>query len=657
MSLDLSSVSLPFDRWGNAASNKLENERHTLTSVNWTEYNIIIPKYAPFYSESITHLIHLPSGRHLERGRDWHEGWYFQSASGEIGLDIHCCIYFYDPHLTGEVEIPSYQAMGGEHQINSQLLTKILADALLNPLRYYWEQIAELPQIFNPLDHDQDIEDFTRLGDLINAVEAIATALGGTDDRLPTHLMDRSNPHGTDKNHVGLGLLNNWPMAAVADIIAGQLNPERYMNPVMTYQMIENIALAAIAAHASDVGNPHNTRANQTGAYFINEVDALMEALAAGLIHDLQASRLEGKTVADIVGQAIQAVTDQVDQIRQDFQATIEATLEGFQADDASKFAGQTEGEWREVIRQVASAEANALTFLSVEELIGNQTPESTYSIVATGNTITYLGDIDAENRDGEENPIGRHDAYTNIQVVMGDRANEGAVGCVIDIQSNRTGSAGRYWTRGTPPPGLQIFTDAGTVPGRRRLFLRAGPNRTALEVLVASTTGFWPSDGLGIYNEGAENAWGHTDQAMFTADAYATAASVSSLATTVAQLASSQGSSGTRLNALTRRVDDLEEGNSVRYAQTRSIPAGSSISVDMHNLVPDPDDVELFDFVGARINVMVVDNEVGSPTNGSYINSEALITKAIRGSRYLDLYNHTGQALSAAVRIELPLL
>lgn len=739
MSLDLSSVSLPFDRWGNAPSNKRENERHTLTNVNWTEYNIIIPKYAPFYSESIDHLIHLPSGRILERGKDWCEGWYFQSASGEIGLDIHCCIYFYDPHLTGEVEIPSYQAMGGEWQLNGQLLTQILAKALLNPLRYYWEQVAELPSIFNPLDHDQDIQDFTKLGDLIDVLREIAIAVGGDDGKLEQHMLDFDNPHKVDKFKIDLGNLNNWPIAQAADIIAGSLNAQRYMNPTMTYQMITQVAIAAlnmhsnrvdnphntradqtgayfkaevdalleslaaglihnvnafrlegksvqdivdmartdgntsldqlrrdladlntaILAHAQRVDNPHNTRANQTGAYFTTEVDQIIESLASGMLHDIYAYRLEGKSVNEIVNLAVTNVTNQIEQIKSEFQQTIQNTLEGFQAEDTIRFAGKSEVQWQEVIRQIAAGEGNSMTFRSIAALAAAQTAESPYAVTTTGVSVTYLGDIDRFDRDGSNVGIGEHKALSSLKLVIGHPTNLNQVGAVVEVTFDRSGSTGNYWYTGTLPADFQLFTDDNTtIAGRRRLFLRSGADRTALEMMITSMTGFWPANNdEGVYMEGAPDAWGHSNRYNLSGNAFATAASVTSVNNSLALTNQAVTSLNTLTGDHSGRIDKLEKSNKVRFAANRTIAASNKLTLDLQTYIQDPADIALYDYRGARINVLVLDEEAGSPSNGSYINSEALVTKAIRSDRYLDLHNHTGNALTVAIRIEIPLL
>lgn len=734
MSIDLSTVSLPFDRWGNAATNKIPGERQTLTSVAWTEFNILIPKYAPYYSESIANdgIIHIPSGRRLVRGKDWIEGWYFQSASGEIGLDLHSCIYFYDPTLSGEIEIESYQAMGGEWQLNGQMLTRILTQLLLNPLRYYWEQIAELPEIFNPLDHDQDIQDFTKLGDLLDVLREIAQAIGKDDGKLLQHLADMGNPHGTNAFQVGLGLVMNWAVATLADINAGALKTEAYMNPPMTYQMITKVALPVITAHANRVDNPHQTRADQTGAYFKAEVDALLESLARGLIHNLYAYRLEGKSVQDIVDMArgdasgsldelrnqiaavnsallafqqrrdnpnnvradqtggyfttevnalldslangtlhnvyayrlegksvndiinlsVANVVDRIDEVKQEVLDTLQATLDGYQAGDTAKFAGKDEGTWNALIDAKVAAGAAHWNIWPPGDVTGSETAASVV-LLASLSDSEDSGGLDSAHRGG-----------FGFRVTFGSPVSTTAATQYVDIFVSQNLTQGWGIRSGALPAGVSFFLDNWYTPegtlrdGDKNLYMNCPAAMPAINVLAFAMSG------VTIPVEGQ----------IWLASAYPKAGQVSNkvnipLTTTGTKEMSDAVQTG--LNNLTTAVTSLsgvvtshgnkilalENSNRVRYSANRTIETTQKITIDLQTLVTDPADIALYDYLGARVNVLLLDATASSNSNGSYINSETTITKAIRGGRYLDVWNYDTVQVTVAIRIELPLL
>lgn len=722
MSIDLNTVSLPFDRLGTAATNKRVGERHTLTSVAWTEYNILIPKYAPFYSESIADngITHLPSGKKLIRGKDWIEGWYFQSAAGEIGLDIHCCIYFYDSKLAGECEISSYQAMGGEWQLNGQKLTEILAGALLNPLRFYWEQVAELPEIFNPLDHDQDIQDFTKLGDLLDVLREIALAISGdAGDDLAAHMANQLNPHKVTAAQVGLNRVMNWAIATLQDINVSNLNPSVYMNPVMTQNMI-NSAMGALTLHSQNFSNPHKVKADQTGAYFKAEVDALMESLAAGLIHNLYAYRLEGKSVDDIVAMAntgnsgaldnlrslvltiqneltlheqrfdnphkvtaaqvlaytkaqvdallavfaggtindiyayrlqgksvddivnlaVAALADQLGKIEQETKNAIDAALINYQAQDTIKFSGKDENDWKDIINNAVTKGMSTHTLPSIATVIPSRTAGDPLKANATSYSATVLGTFDRYYRNADDSMGNPHGSMTSVRIVIGDSVNLTTPACVIDVQLGRYGTSGTYTYQGTLPAGFSLFLDDEGTDNRRQLWLRAAPNRPAIEVTAMTGTGWTTSDGWTPLMEGTaayDPATYHDNKLVLTGDA---------LVLNAAKAASDA------------RILKLEKSNVAKYAQTGVVIAsGGKLTIDMQSIIPETGDYALYDYLGAKIHVLVLDNAVGSATNGSYINSEGVVTRAIRGQRYVDLYNYDTAAITVAVRISIPLI
>lgn len=762
MSIDLSSVSYPFDRTGLAVTNKILVERHTLTSVNWTEFNIIIPKSAPFYSESITHLIHRPSGRRLERGVDWCEGWYYQSASGEIGLDIHCCIYFYDPALTGEVEIPSYQAMGGEWQINGQKLTEILAQVLLNPLRYYWEQVANLPEIFNPLDHDQDIQDFTRLGDLIDVLQNIAEALGATDETgLNGHLLDFNNPHKLTKEQVLLGKVMNYAMATTSDINI-PYNPASYMSPVTTNQMISNIALAALNLHTQNVNNPHGTTADQTGAYFIEETDAILESLAAGLVHNLYAYRLEGKSVSEIVALAQSNSSGPVETLRQQV-LLLEAAIDLHRQDidnphsvTADQVGSYTTGETDQLLTALAGGDVLPLYAFRLEgkgvlDIVEMANSSGSSAINAVAADVAALEASVALHTQNVNNPhsvtADQTGAYSTTETdalllalangtlhnVNSFRLEGKSVAEIVAMSTASTGGdlsaltaavaalqsstalheqnvnnphsvtadqTGAYSTEETDA--LLLALANGTLHQLKAALLEGKTVDDIVALSAAATSGDLSTlstsvtaleNALLLHSQSIDNPHAVTaDQTgaysteetdmLLLALANGTLHSVE--ATTlegkgvvdIVALAKSEtltqadGQYAAKseiapineaIQALVivdsgfdQRISALEAPQSITYRNVVVVPAGSVLEIDMHLMVADEATRSQYDYLGSFISVLLQDADPLSPTVDDFINSEAVITRAIRDERYLALHNHDTVEATLFVRIGL---
>lgn len=66
--------------------------------------------------------------------------------------------------------------------------------------------------------------------------QAIAKLAG---DLLNAHIADKANPHNTTKAQVGLGSVENYPMASAAEAVAGTAT-DRYMSPARTWDLLWN---------------------------------------------------------------------------------------------------------------------------------------------------------------------------------------------------------------------------------------------------------------------------------------------------------------------------------------------------------------------------------------------------------------------------------
>lgn len=84
---------------------------------------------------------------------------------------------------------------------------------------------------------------------------AVAAQAGGA---LAAHIADHTNPHATTASQVGLGNVNNFPLANTAQAQAGTDN-STYMTPQLTAAAITAQIGTAFNAHIANVSNPHNT--------------------------------------------------------------------------------------------------------------------------------------------------------------------------------------------------------------------------------------------------------------------------------------------------------------------------------------------------------------------------------------------------------------
>jgi hypothetical protein len=88
------------------------------------------------------------------------------------------------------------------------------------------------------------------------------TALIG--NAFQAHITNYNNPHRVTAAQVGLGNVQNYPMATVADAQAGT-NQAELMSPYLVAQAVSYQALTPLNAHINNYNNPHNTTATQVG--------------------------------------------------------------------------------------------------------------------------------------------------------------------------------------------------------------------------------------------------------------------------------------------------------------------------------------------------------------------------------------------------------
>lgn len=81
---------------------------------------------------------------------------------------------------------------------------------------------------------------------------------------IAAHTNRIDNPHGVTKTQVGLGSVENLPLATQAEAVAGSRN-DRYMTPLSTYQMVSQYVGEGMNNHISDLGNPHRVTKGQVG--------------------------------------------------------------------------------------------------------------------------------------------------------------------------------------------------------------------------------------------------------------------------------------------------------------------------------------------------------------------------------------------------------
>lgn len=262
----MATTAYPFDPNGTSSLNRVINEKHVLVSQNYRDYHYIIPDFAPFVLTNFTITITSPGGvtRNLTEGVDYYFSNKFRDASLACAKEVYGSISFLDTDTFGIVTI-SYNTIGGIWTLSLQEITRILAEEMRNPRSTSWEQITNLPARFPVVDHEWDLVDMTGSKELIASTDRIRDAIfqkGGGD--ITDHINNFENPHQTTKAQVGLGNVQNYAVATqlqAADATSNSL----YMTPVRVLDTINATAKIWISNHTSDKNNPHATTSVQVG--------------------------------------------------------------------------------------------------------------------------------------------------------------------------------------------------------------------------------------------------------------------------------------------------------------------------------------------------------------------------------------------------------
>lgn len=98
--------------------------------------------------------------------------------------------------------------------------------------------------------------------------EIVVAIKAHAGDKIDAHIADTNNPHAVNKDDVGLGSVQNYPIADGSDIIAGTSNVA-YTTPAAVRQMIalfgESGGGGGVSIHETLTDNPHNVTATQVG--------------------------------------------------------------------------------------------------------------------------------------------------------------------------------------------------------------------------------------------------------------------------------------------------------------------------------------------------------------------------------------------------------
>lgn len=217
-------VSYPFDTTGVAVTNLVENELHTVTEANAAPYRILIPYNAPFYLHNlkIEHINALGEARELFEGVDYYATLPYVAAARATGRAVYGGIALINSLVQGTVRFTSYQTVGGEWVANRDYVYEQLLASQYNPRTTWWDKITNVQQIFPPVDHQDSIWNVQGHVEVLAALEQIRAAILASPNQtgaFAAHLVMSGNVHGMSAADIGLGNIENLPMATDQEVM------------------------------------------------------------------------------------------------------------------------------------------------------------------------------------------------------------------------------------------------------------------------------------------------------------------------------------------------------------------------------------------------------------------------------------------------------
>lgn len=249
----------PLDFTGQNTTNRIFEEIHSLQG---SGNRAIIPKFGAFYTASLI-VTDTVSNKQLIAGDQYVPILYWDEPSEKSGLEVCAGVVITDTTVSNSVVI-TYQCVGGLYANITGIISDLINTLDIDNRPVSWGDLLDVPNAFPPVAHLHalgDIYGFEYIVDKLEGIrhailtgdeashveilayinqraDAMQQAVNHVVETFGGHVQDMDNPHGTNKGHVGLGNVDNFPTASVEIARLGESNAH-FMTPLLVAQAID----------------------------------------------------------------------------------------------------------------------------------------------------------------------------------------------------------------------------------------------------------------------------------------------------------------------------------------------------------------------------------------------------------------------------------
>lgn len=256
------------DPTGTNRDNLIEGELHTLST---RDLRAVAPEHGAYFTESLVVYDNV-NNTPLVRNVDYVCTELAQEASLKYGKEICFLILIVNKNITSTIRI-NYQCLGGPYTNAVDEMITLYESAISDNRPVDWSNVLNKPYGYPPALHSHILADVVGFEALIDSLDRISRSIvlsnipafeyllnliensfekldAKTRDLIADiirplldHLTDYNNPHRVNKEQVGLGLVENLPLATDEDI-ERQNEVEKYVTLRQIIKLIRDMLIS-----------------------------------------------------------------------------------------------------------------------------------------------------------------------------------------------------------------------------------------------------------------------------------------------------------------------------------------------------------------------------------------------------------------------------